>query len=438
MGEPAGLERKLSSWQQGMIAIGGTIGVGLFLGSGATIGLAGPAVVVTYLVAAVPAIAMGFALAEMATAHPVAGSFGVYADLYVGRWAGFVSRCTYWFAETLAIGAQVTAVGVYCGYWFPGTPAWIFMAAASAVAVSMNALHVGQFGTLDAIFSLVKVVAIVAFIVLGTALVVGAGGPGLENLSSHGGFFPGGIRGLWLASTLVITSFLGVEAVAVTAGEAARPEVSVPRALFGVVGALILIYTLAVLVIVAVSPWTVVAETSGTLTGSPFVKVLGEGGVPYAAGLMNGVVLSAAFTAAVSHLYLGTRILFSLARDGFVPATLGTVDRRGVPLRALAATTAGTIVAIFLASRGRQVFLPMYGTGVAALLSIWILIFVCHVRFRSRRDGGKRPVPSVLAIAVIAGALSATPWVAGLEWTVPMFLLWLVLIGVVYVTRERS
>lgn len=444
-GEESGLERKLSSWQQGMIAIGGTIGVGLFLGSGATIGLAGPAVVVTYLIAALPALTMGFVLAEMASVHPVAGSFGVYADRYVGPWAGFFTRLTYWFAETLAIGAQVTAVGVYFGFWFPETPSWVFMAVAAVVGVSLNALHVGRFGTLEAAFSLVKVFAIAAFVVLGIALVFGRETPALENLSSDGGFFSQGATGIWLALTLVSTGFLGLEAVAVTAGEARNPEKTVPRALLGTVAALIVLYVLAVLVIVAVSPWREVSETSGTLTGSPFVKVLGDVGVPFAASVMNFVVISAAFTSAVSHLYLGTRILFSLARAGYVPEALGAVDRRGVPLRALAGTTAGMTLAVVLAARGHQVFLPMYGTGVAALLSIWILIFVCHMRFRKRLEAEAferllvrvpfHPLGSFVGIALVAAALAATPWVAGLEWTVPLFLLWLALIGVAYVTR---
>src|SRR5512145_1547529 len=167
-----GLERELSSWQQSMIAIGGTIGVGLFLGSGATIGLAGPGVVLTYLIAAIPAIAMGFVLAEMASVHPVAGAFGAYADVYVGSWAGFATRLTYWFAETLAIGAQLTAVGVYFGFWFPDVPAFAFMAGAAIIAISVNALHVGRFGSLESAFSAIKVAAIVGFILAGAALVL--------------------------------------------------------------------------------------------------------------------------------------------------------------------------------------------------------------------------------------------------------------------------
>jgi L-asparagine transporter-like permease len=443
-----GLERELSSWQQSMIAIGGTIGVGLFLGSGATIGLAGPGVVLTYLIAAVPAVAMGFVLAEMASVHPVAGAFGVYCDLYVGRWAGFATRLTYWFAETLAIGAQLTAVGVYFGYWFPEVPSFLFMAGAAAIAISVNALHVGRFGFLESAFSMIKVAAILGFIFAGAALIFGAGSReaiGFSNLTAEGGLLPNGLRGVWLALTLVITSYLGLESVAVTAGEAERPERTVSRALLGTAAALIVLYVLSMAVIVTMSSWRSISETSGTLTGSPFVFAFESVGIPFASSLMNFVVISAAFTAVMSHLYICTRMLFSLSRAGYVPKSIGAVDRRGVPLRALACASVGMVIALALAARGRQVFLPMYGTAVAALLSIWLLIFVCHFRFRARLGPARiaalpvrvplHPLPGIAGIALILATLAATPWVPGLTWTVPMFLVWLAVIATAYLTR---
>jgi len=446
-----GLKRELSSWQQSMIAIGGTIGVGLFLGSGATIGLAGPGVVLTYIIAAIPAIAMGFVLAEMATVHPVAGAFGVYSDLYVGRWAGFATRLTYWFAETLAIGAQLTAVGLYFRFWFPEVPPFLFMAAAAFIAISVNALHVGRFGSLESALAMIKVAAIVGFVVAGAALIfdIGGVGPreaiGLSNLTADGGLFPKGATGVWLALTLVITSYLGMETVAVTAGEAERPEKTVSRALLGTAAALTVLYVLSIGVIVTMSSWKAISETGGALTGSPFVAAFESIGVPYASSLMNFVVISAAFTAVMSHLYICTRMLFSLSRAGYVPRAVGTLDRRGVPLRALAGSAVGMVIALALAARGEKVFLPMYGTAVAALLSIWLLIFVCHFRFR-RRLGPERlaalpvrvpfhPLPGIVGIALILAALAATPWVSGLEWTVPMFLAWLAVISIAYRVR---
>jgi L-asparagine transporter-like permease len=319
------------------------------------------------------------------------------------------------------------------------------MAGAAIVAISLNALHVGRFGSAESLFSTVKVAAIVGFVLAGGVLVFGAGsrgGIGLANLTNDGGLLPNGARGVWLALTLVITSYLGMETVAVTAGEAERPEKSVPRALLGTGAALTVLYVLAMGVIVTLSPWRAISETDGTLTESPFVAAFERVGVPYAAGLMNLVVISAAFTAVVSHLYICTRMLFSLSRAGYIPESLGALDRRGVPLRALAGSAVGMVVALALAARGRQVFLPMYGTAVAALLSIWLLIFVCHFRFR-RRLGVERlaalpvraplhPLPGIAGIGLIVAALLATPWVPGLEWTVPLFLVWLLGLGFVY------
>src|SRR6267142_2596791 len=205
-----GLQRKLTSWQLTMIAIGGAIGV------------AGPGVLISYIFGAFIAMIMGYALAEMASVYPVAGAFGVYADKYVSPWAGFTVRVTYWFAQTVAIGAEITAVGLYFGYWLPEVPSWIWVIGSSALVLGVNAANVKVFGTLESWFAMIKVVAIAAFIVVGGALIIGIGQPaiGLSNLTAHGGFLPHGWTGVWLALTLVITSYMGIEVIAVTAGEA--------------------------------------------------------------------------------------------------------------------------------------------------------------------------------------------------------------------------
>jgi len=440
-----GLARELGSFRQGMIAIGGIVGVGLFLGSGATIGLAGPGVILAYLIGALVAVALGLVLAEMAIVHPVEGGFAAYADIYLGPWAGFATRLSYWFGEMFAIGAMVTAVSVYCAFWLPDSPRWIFTAVAAAIAVGLNALNVGRFGALESAFSVLKVGAIVAFVLLGAVV---ASGHGTENLLGHGGLLPNGAGGVVLAFTLVLASFLGVEAIAVTAAEAERPEHTVPRALLGLVGTLVVLYIASLLVIVSVMPWTEVADTGGSVTGSPFVQVFSEFGVPYSAGLMNAVVVSAALTGAVSHLYLASRMLHSMAKQGFAPRSLAVVDRRGVPMRALAGSTLGLVLAGMFATLGERAFLPLYGTGVVACLSIWVMIFVCHARFRQRLPVERwralpvrvpgHPWPSIVAVGIIVFALGVTPWVAGLRYTVPTFIAWLFAIAIVYRLRTRG
>jgi L-asparagine transporter-like permease len=406
--------------------------------------------VVSYVFGAVVTMIMAHALAEMACVHPVAGSLGVYASHYVGPWAGFAVRSTYWFAQTLAIGAEVTAVGLYFGHWFPDTPSWIWIVASSLLVLSVNAANVRMFGTLESWFAMIKVVTIVAFILLGAGLVFGVTREpiGFSNLTAHGGFLPHGWTGVWLALTLVITSFIGIEVVAVTAGEARDPQTSIPRAMRGVLLRLIVFYVLAILVVVTVVPWTRIAESGGRLTGSPFVKVFAEVGIPFAAGIMNFVVITAALSSVNTNLYLCTRMMYSLSRAGYGAQALGAVDRRGVPMAALGASAAGMLAAILLALRGRNGFLLLYGTAVAAMFFVWCTVLFTHLRFRRQVDPGTlaalpvkmrgHPLPSVIGIAVILTLAATTPFVAGLEWTVPLFLVWLALISVFHARRNAT
>jgi AAT family amino acid transporter len=435
-GQEQGLHRRLTSWQLTMIAIGGAIGVGLFLGSAVTIQIAGPGVLISYIIGAIVAMIMGYALGEMASVHPVAGSFGMYAEKYVGPWAGFTVRLTYWFAQTVAIGAEVTAVGLYFGYWMPGVPSWVWIMGSSALVLAANAANVKTFGTLESWLAMIKVIAIAAFVVVGGALIIGIGRLGrppigLSNLTAHGGFLPHGWTGVGLALTLVITSYMGIEGVAVSAGEAEHPEESVPRALRSTIVRLIVFYLLATFVIVTVTPWPTVAQAGGELSGSPFVKVFADIGIPFAGGIMNFVVISAALSSVNTNLYFCTRMIFSMARAGHAPGLLGSVDSRGVPLAALWASGAGMAAAIVVALKGRQGFLLLYGTAVAAMFFVWIAILVTHIRFRQTSPLG-RPVASLAGIAAILALAASTPFVNGLEWTVPLFLAWLALTTVFY------
>src|SRR6478672_8345187 len=344
------LRRRLTQRQLTMIAIGGAIGVGLFLGSTVTIRLAGPGVIVTYFFGALIALVMGYALAEMAVVHPVAGSFGVFADLYLSRWAGFAVRATYAFVQILAIGAEVTAVAIYFAFWFPGVPSWMWVVGIAAVLVAINTAQVGVFGELEYWFALIKVTAILAFIVAGLAVIAGIGGRpavGFRNLfDGPGGFLPNGWRGVWLALTLVITSYMGIEGVAIMAGEAEQPETSIPRAMRTMVLRLILFYVVAIAVMLMMTPWRELAEGGGGLTGSPFVRAFTAIGIPYAAGAMNVVVISAAISSANSNLYMTARMLLSLARSGYAPRPLAAVTDAGVPLRAVAVASTGVVAAI--------------------------------------------------------------------------------------------
>ncbi|HJZ73301.1 MAG TPA: amino acid permease [Vicinamibacterales bacterium] len=448
-----GLKRRLVPRQIAMMALGGAIGVGLLLGSTVTIRLAGPGVLVTYGIGAVIALVMGCALAEMAVVHPVAGSFGVFADRYVSPWSGFAVRATYAFVQILAIGAEVTAVAIYFAFWFPGVPSWVWVVAIASLLVAINSARVSVFGELEYWFALIKVIAILAFIAAGLAVIAGLGSRpavGVRHLfDSPGGFLPNGWRGVWLALTLVITSYMGIEGIAVTAGEAEHPERSIPRAMRTMVLRLILFYVLAVAVMLMMTPWRELAETGGGLTGSPFVRAFAAIGIPAAAGAMNLVVISAAVSSANSNLYMTARMLLSLARSGYAPGFLARVTAAGVPLPAVAVASTGVVAAILLAIFApANAFLALYGTAVAGMLFIWIVILVTYLRFRSVLSPDRlaqlplrMPAHRVLTWFGITSlvAISATTFfVDGLQYSVVWFLPFLGLISIAYARMRHA
>ncbi len=447
-----GLQRGLTARQLSMIAIGSAIGVGLFLGSTVTIGLAGPGVIVTYVIGAAIALVMAYALAEMAVVHPLAGSFGVYAERYLSPWFGFVVRATYGFIQILAIGAEVTAVAIYVTFWFPAVPQWVWVAGASAGLILINTSKVSRFGEFEYWFALIKVVAILAFIAVGLSLILGLGpspAVGVSNLfNGPGGFLPNGWTGVWLALTLVITSYMGVEVIAVTAGEAANPDQSIPRAMRTMVLRLIIFYLLAMGVMLMMTPWKEIAEGGRGITGSPFVRAFTSVGIPYAAGVMNLVVISAALSSANSNLYSTTRMLFSLSRSGYAPAWVSTVSAAGVPLRAVAVASGGMVAAILLAVYAPgQAFLALYGTAIAGMLFIWIVILFTYLRFRaalSPEQFARLPIKmpayrlgAVFGIVSLCAIVVTTFFVEGLQYTVPSFLPFLAVISILYARMRR-
>src|SRR5436309_7875328 len=228
------LARQLSAAQQVMMALGGAIGTGLFLASGLAVNVAGPAVILSYAIGAVVALLLGAALTGMAVAHPTAGAFGVYAGMYVSPFAGYAVRVSYWLMQVIATGGQLVAASIYMGFWFPAVPGALWVLVFAAALISVNSRAVGKLGAVEYWLVMIKVVAVALFVVLGVLVLAGAiGGPaiGLCNLTGHGGFMPFGLTGVWLGCCFVIYSFIGVEIVAVTSGEASNPAESIPAAM---------------------------------------------------------------------------------------------------------------------------------------------------------------------------------------------------------------
>jgi L-asparagine transporter-like permease len=291
-----------------MIAMGCAIGTGLFLGSGLAISTAGPSVLISYAIGAFIVLLLMGCLAEMTVAHPTSGSFGTIAEKYISPFAGFVVRYSYWIANVLAIGVEVSAISVYMKYWFPDVPGsvWIFLFA--ALLIYVNATSVNTFGNFEYIFSMIKISAIVIFILLGAYVVIGAepsSGIGAENY---------GILCLWVWALVAIFislfSFLGTELIAVTAGEAKDPDIAVPKALKATVFRLATFYVLTIGIMLMIVPWQ-----SAGIEKSPFVRVMEILNIPGASGIMNFIILTAALSAMNSQLYASTRMIFSLSEQ---------------------------------------------------------------------------------------------------------------------------
>ncbi|HML16906.1 MAG TPA: amino acid permease [Bryobacteraceae bacterium] len=436
------LSRQLTARQLSMIAIGGAIGTGLFLGSSLAVRVAGPGVIFSYLIGAAIALLFMGALAEMAVAHPTAGSFGVYAELYLNPWAGFTVRYTYWAAQCIAIGGEATAIAIYCQWWFPNTPKWLWILAFSVALLYVNARSVGSFGSFEYWFAMIKVVAIVLFIVFGAALLTGIGprhAIGFANYTAHGGFLPTGFHGVWMAMVFVIFSYIGTEIISVTAGEAKDPATAVPRAMRSMVGRLILFYLGSIAVLIGIVPWNRI-QPGSDITASPFVTVFQLIGVPAAAHVINFVVITAAASSMNCNLYLVSRMMFSLARGGYAPAAFGRVSSKATPVPALLVSAGGLAVALLVALISPdRAYVYLFGVSLFGGLYAWLIIFITHLRFRTKWTGPRLPVrmfgypyTSWTGTAAIVAIISTTWWTEGMRAALIAGISWLGLLTVAY------
>ncbi len=389
-----GLHKELTRAQSIMISLGGAIGTSLFLSSGIALGYAGPSVLVSYAIAGFFAVAMVLSLSEMAVMHPAAGSFGTYAETYLNPLAGFVVRYTYWFAQVIATGFEAVAAGIYMTWWFPGTPVWLWSLGFAAIVIYVNSRSVGNFGRAEYWLAFIKVTAIVLFIILGASRIFGLGteAVGLHNLYGlPGGFFPHGVHGMWMAVILGMLSFSGIEVIAVTAAEVPNPEKAIPAALRTMTIRLFLFYVLALAVVAAIIPWT---QTGGSVTvaESPFVKILSLTGIPHAAGIMNFVIISAALSGMNTNVYLCSRMLFSLSRGNYAPRFLGQLSRSGAPVMATLLSGGFIFAAVVLAKFTPRAYAYLQGVALFSIIIVWMLILICHLRFRRVHKAAELPV----------------------------------------------
>ncbi len=443
-----GLHRGLSSGQIAMIAIGGAIGTGLFLGSAFAIGFAGPSVLISYAIGALIALLLMGALAEMTVAHPTSGSFGAYAEHYLSPIAGFLVRYSYWSAVVFAVGTEVTAIAVYMRLWYPHVPGAVWILTFSAALIAVNAANVKVFGSVEYAFSLFKILAIAAFILLGSYVLITApatSGIGLANYTAHGGFFPHGLSGTWTAVIVAIFSYFSIESVAVAAGEAADPERAITRAFRATILRLIFVYLLSLAVMLAIVPWNLAGSTAGT-SSSPFVRVAAATHIPYAAGILNLVVLIAALSAMNSQIYITTRMMFSLSRAGFAPRRFGALNARGVPLPALLLSSIGiALAAVLYILFPATAFTLMMSVSMFGALFTWLMIFITHLRFRRAHAGTPLafrmpgfPITTLVGIALLAAILLTTPFIPAFRMTLVYGLPFLALLTAIFLNRHRS
>jgi L-asparagine transporter-like permease len=416
-----GLQHTLSARRITMIAIGGAIGTGLFLGSGFAISLAGPAVLLSYAIGALVALLLMGCLAEMTVAYPTTGSFGAYAEFYLGPLAGFLVRYCYWTCIVMAVGTEVTAVALYMHFWFPETAGWVWIVGFSAALITVNARSVKVFGAIEYWFSFIKVTAIVIFILLAIYILcrpsAAAAGEGFRNYTAYGGFLPKGLWGAWVAVGMAIFSYFSIEMIAVAAGEAEQPQRAVVRAFRATLVRLILFYLLTLALVLAIVPWT-----AAGVDESPFVKVMRSLHVPGAAGIFNFVILIAALSAMNSQLYITTRMMFSLSRAGYAPRRFGVLNRRGVPLQGLLLSSIGIAFATAVnIAAPRSAFIVMVSISAFGAMFTWMMIFVTHYVFRRARARSNAsplrfrmpgfPATTLLGAALMAALLVTTAFV---------------------------
>jgi amino acid transporter, AAT family len=383
LSQPDKLERGLETRHIEMIALGGTIGVGLFMGSATSIKWAGPSVLLAYAIAGTFLFFIMRSLGEMLYLDPTTGSFVTFAHKYISPLAGFITAWSYWFAWITIGMAEVTAVGMYMKFWFPGLQQWIPGVFMIILIATANLISVKFYGEFEFWFALIKVVTIIAMILIGVGLIFFGWGNqgkavGLSNLYSHGGFFTGGLKGFLFAIPLVVAAYQGVEMIGITAGEAKDPQKTLTKAIGNIIYRILIFYIGAVFIIVTLFPW----DELGTL-GSPFVSTFARIGIASAAGIINFVVVTAAFSGCNSGIYSSARMLYSLAVDGQAPKALAKVSKNGLPANSIIVTVSCLIFGVILNYIApEKIFIYIYSASILPAMIPWFVLLLSQPKFR--------------------------------------------------------
>lgn len=383
------LKRSLTSNQMQMIALGGTIGVGLFMGSSSTIKWTGPSVLLAYGFAGLILYLVMRALGEILYVNPSTGSFADCATNYIHPLAGYLTMWSNIFQFIVVGISEVVAVSQYLNYWWPNLPGWVSSVVVIATLTLANLVSTKAYGAIEFYFALIKVLTIILMIIIGVLVIfMGLGNHwrpvGLSNLWAHGGFFTGGVKGFLFALSIVVGSYQGIELLGITAGEAANPKKAIVASVKSIVWRILIFYLGAIFVIVAIFPWNQLATV-----GSPFVETFSKVGITGAAGIINFVVLTAAMSGTNSGIYSASRMLYKLSQEGKVPKIFGKLSSHRVPSVAILTISfgilLGIILNIFLSSfKGGAVnlFVLIYSSSVLPGMVPWFVILLSELRFR--------------------------------------------------------
>ncbi|MGG0936772.1 amino acid permease [Brevibacillus centrosporus] len=380
------LKRGLEARHIQMIALGGTIGVGLFMGSASTIKWTGPSVMLAYAIVGIFIFLIMRAMGEMLYVEPSTGSFATFGHKYIHPIAGYLTAWSNWFQWVVVGMAEIIAVGTYMQYWFPDLPPWIPGIIAMVILGAANLFSVKSFGEFEFWFAMIKIVTIVVMIIIGLGLIffgIGNGGNaiGLSNLWAHGGFFTGGWSGFFFALSLVIGAYQGVELIGITAGEAKEPRKTLTSAIQSIIWRILIFYIGAIFVIVTVYPWNELQAI-----GSPFVATFAKIGITAAAGVINFVVITAAMSGCNSGIYSAGRMLYTLGVNGQAPKVFTKLSENGVPLLGTIGVLIGLFVGVILSYIApANLFVYVYSASVLPGMVPWFVILISQINFRKAK-----------------------------------------------------
>lgn len=428
------------------IALGSAIGTGLFYGSAGAIQAAGPSVLLVYLLGGAVVYFMLRALGEMSVRHPVRGSFAVYCREHLGGLGGYITGWMFAFEMMIVCLADLTAIGIYMKFWFPETPAWVWITVTLLIIGAANLASVRWFGELEFAFTLIKVAAVVGMIIGGAAILAfNLGDPGahtgIDNLWNDGGFFPNGPQGMIAAFILVLFAFGGTEIIGVAGSEADDPDRAIPKAVNTVPARILIFYVLAILVILMLNPWR-------SITGeeSPFVQIFDTLGVSWAAGLLNFVVITAALSAINADLFGTGRVLTGLAKEGLAPQAMAKTVR-DIPVMTTVSLLIVLVVGVALNAAFPNVFETIAALATFATVFVWLMILLAHVASRRHMTPAqvqalRFPVPfwpcgQYFAIAFILFTFGIMVWLPQYHLALGVGVGFLVLMTVLYYLTGR-